>query len=170
MKDALEEFKSHFSEQALRERYWEAHEKDPKLSWRDFVYESALREKMTDPVLGTRIADTDLPDDIRGIAYHFEPGDGSFGPESVGSPADRPVAARQQQESRRRANQTFFHIPQVLSGSLPISNTSLPPRMSSSCVRNGRVSGFPSKVADWMYLLSSDTPRAMISKVLPPGR
>ena len=42
MQDALEEFKSHFSEQALRERYWEALEKDPKLSWRDFVYEGAL--------------------------------------------------------------------------------------------------------------------------------
>ena len=65
----MEEFKSHFSEQALRERYWEAHEKDPKLSWRDFVYEGALREKLTDPVLGTRIADTDLPDNIKEAFY-----------------------------------------------------------------------------------------------------
>ena len=69
MQDALEEFKSHFSEQALRERYWEALEKDPKLSWRDFVYEGALREKLTDPVLGTRIADTDLPDNIKEAFY-----------------------------------------------------------------------------------------------------
>ena len=60
MKDALEEFKSHFSEQALRERYWEAHEKDSKLSW---------REKLTDPVLGTRIADTGLPDNIKEAFY-----------------------------------------------------------------------------------------------------
>lgn len=65
----MEEFKSHFSEQALRKRYWEAHEKDPKLSWRDFVYEGALREKLTDPVLGTRIADTDLPDNIKEAFY-----------------------------------------------------------------------------------------------------
>ena len=56
IKDALEEFKSHFSEQALRERYWEAHE-------------GALREKLTDPVLGTRIADTDLPDNIKEAFY-----------------------------------------------------------------------------------------------------
>ena len=69
MQDALEEFKSHFSDQALRERYWEAHEKDSKLSWRDFVYEGALREKLTDPVLGTRIADTDLPDNIKEAFY-----------------------------------------------------------------------------------------------------
>lgn len=70
MQDALEEFKSHFSEQALRERYWEAHKKDAKLSWRDFMYESALREKLTDPVLGTRIANTNLPDNIKEAFYN----------------------------------------------------------------------------------------------------
>lgn len=65
----MEEFKSHFSERALRERYWEVHKKDSKLSWQDFVYESALREKLSDPVLGTRIADTDLPDNIKEAFY-----------------------------------------------------------------------------------------------------
>ena len=100
-------------------------------------------------------------DDLRGIADDLETGGGPVGPEAVGRLADRPGAAAQQQGRRGSDIQTVFHIPQFLSGWSPITNTSFPPLTTSSWLRNGRVSGSPFKVADWMYLLSSDAPWAI---------
>ncbi len=69
MQEVLDAFKSSHSERELRNLYWEAHKTDPELSWKDFVQESALREKLGDPVLGTRIDDTVLPPNNK-TAFH----------------------------------------------------------------------------------------------------
>ena len=58
-------------------------------------------------------------------------------------------------------------LPQFLLGLSPITNTSLAPFLISSWLNHGLFHSFPFKVADWIYLLSSEAPIASISKIFP---
>src|SRR5208337_2737343 len=58
-------------------------------------------------------------------------------------------------------------LPQPLFGREPIWKTSLPPLTTSELLIQGLLSGFPFKVADWIYLFAADTFFASMIKVFP---
>lgn len=69
LQEVLNGFKSHLSEQALRERFLEARENDPALTWMDYLRDSAKPGNLQDPVLGVRIEDTPLPERIKSAIH-----------------------------------------------------------------------------------------------------
>ena len=69
LQEVLSLFKSHLSERALRERFWKARNENPGLTWLDFLHKSARPEKLEDPLLGIRIAETPLPRRIKSALH-----------------------------------------------------------------------------------------------------
>mgnify|MGYP003348446190 CR=1 FL=1 len=53
---------------------------------------------------------------------------------------------------------------------VPVTVTSEPPAVRSLCSNHALVSGFPFRIADWMYLFASETLLAVIVNTPPPGR